>query len=150
MRFLILIGLMILSSCKSQKIIFNFDNKLAVLTIPQKVTKVNYSSEEGKVAYYRDADSSILYLSFMSNLHSPNGMFILSQNTIAITAILPDTVFEGINQGKYWKEIKRGRLFYGYTNVPPFEKRSYDDALNSLRLKSQASRKGLDSDSQRN
>lgn len=55
---------------------------------------------------------------------------------IAIRDLLPDTAsFDGVVNEKYWKEVKRGVLFYGYKDVPISEKKIFDKAINSIKIK---------------
>ena len=132
---IILIGLFI--SCNTTRINFKyFDRqpKKLTLNIPRKLKRQYFKVEEGRMSYYKAADSSILYITDIEEF-SPNDLLILKQNKIGIRQILPDTTFEGVSQNRFWKEIKRGGLFLGYSNVLPSDKAIFDLSLNSVKFR---------------
>lgn len=141
---LILLFLISLFTCKSMenttKIQLKYCNlkghKLKVVGfIPKGGIKKEQKWDEGRIILYK-YDSFIFYLTEYGHKDTPNDSIMRLQKGIAIRDLLPDTTsFDGVENKKYWKEVKRGVLFYGYKNVPISEKKIFDKAINSIKIK---------------
>lgn len=107
----------------------------AVGFIPKGSVKKEQTWDEGRIILYK-YDSFVVYLTEYGHKGTPNDSIIRLQKGIAIRDLLPDTAsFDGVEKEKYWKEVKRGVLFYGYKDVPISEKKIFDKAINSIKIK---------------
>jgi hypothetical protein len=106
------------------------------MKIPKGSTLVKITAAgEGEEHRYWYRDSSVIYLSTLSGSGTLNESFINSQPVNYNKRFSSDTAsFSGIDgKGNYWKEVKRGNLLYGYSNVPFNKQTIFDKAINSTR-----------------
>lgn len=132
------------SSLKNmQKISFKYNDlyerhKL-ILSIPQNYSlqRIKADGEAGTENRYWYKDSAVIYISDFKGGGSLNYNNIRKQEGAYAKRFESDTVsLSGMNEsGKYWKEVKYHSLYYGYSNVEADEKKSFDQAIFSLRIK---------------
>jgi len=148
MKFLVIsIILFLIFGCYSIKNIhketFNFNdngrNHKLVINIPKcySFERIKANAEYGREERYWYKDSSVIYISDLKSGSTLNYSNIRGQKNAYAKRFEFDTItLSGINKfGKYWKEIKYNQLFYGYSNIPANEKKLFDHALSSGKIK---------------
>lgn len=140
-----LIILICLTSCttmkETNKIRFVYYDGLKkhkiIMNIPKgsKLIKIT-AGGEGEEHRYWYPDSSVLYLSSIRGSATLNELLINRQQDYYNKRFMSDTAsFTGTDEkGNYWKEMKNGSLFYGYSNVPIDKKKIFDEAIIPRRL----------------
>lgn len=134
-----------ITACMSKKIVFRhyetLDYKQTEKKYSLKVSKgyeykgLKAGGEAGMEQQYWYKDSSVIYITDFGG--TLNEMKIRNQEGAYSKRFMNDTAsFSGTDEkGNYWKEIKNGKVLYGYANVPPEAKSVFDEALNSVRYK---------------
>lgn len=126
-----------------QKINFKYNDlherHRLILSIPQNYSlqRIKADGEAGTENRYWYSDSAVIYISTFKGGSSLNYKNIRKQEGAYAKRFESDTVtLSGINEsGKYWKEVKYHSLYYGYSNVKADEKKSFDRAISSVKIK---------------
>jgi hypothetical protein len=126
-----------------QKINFKYNDLYekhsVTLSIPRNYSsqRIKAGGESGIENRYWYKDSAVIYISDFKGGSSLNYDNIRKQEGAYATRFASDTVtLSGINKsGKYWKEVKYHSLYYGYSNVEADEKKSFDRAISSVKIK---------------
>lgn len=90
---------------------------------------------EGQEHRYWYKDSSVVYLSSLRGSATLNAYLVNRIMDDYNKMFMSDTAsFAGSDEiGNCWKEVKKGDLLYGYSNVPISKKTIFDEAITSLR-----------------
>jgi hypothetical protein len=139
--FVPFIGMLVLNfySCRVSNVYFTVvDNKQSLkygLSIPKGFQKRMHLFENGRTILFVYPDSSLLYFSdntkpsaFLSDAYNKYG------KDINIKFLISDTItICGVDSsGNYWKDRKNKKVVYGYRNVVPDRKSTFDNIVNNL------------------
>ena len=136
-----ILGCSSVKNMQKVKFIYNdlHERHRLILSIPQNYSlqRIKAGGEAGIENRYWYRDSAVIYISDFKSGSSLNYENIRKQEGAYAKRFESDTVtLSGINEsGKYWKEVKYHSLYYGYSNVEADEKKSFDRAISSVRIK---------------
>ncbi len=108
------------------------------MNIPRGYIQKTQRDDHGRVKYdFIYSDSSSIYMT--DNEESGAVFFAKSHkygDSIYLKVQTSDTLeLTGEHEGRYWREIKLGRIVVGYMNVYNDKKQTFDDILSTLRKK---------------